>query len=113
MPKRYVRICNLWGKDTARGYIISAQANGETLDALRIAVAELASAPGKSELVIFPNDKRKHERSPTHSLVLALEDDTPSHEPAHASAPPAPARSRQSESPARPLAGAAVDDIPF
>jgi len=74
MSKRYVNITGLWQRDSQRGTILSGGLTPDTLDKLRSVLAD-PDINVNSQLVVFVNDKKKHDRSPTHNLVVSIDDE--------------------------------------
>jgi hypothetical protein len=68
---KYTSLTGLWSRDTARGVVLSAKLTDATKQAIRAAIDE----PGDGELVVFTNDKRDNEKSPTHRLVISRKDE--------------------------------------
>ncbi len=110
MSSTYTSITGLWARETKRGTVISAALKPDVREKL---LAALADPDALLEVVVFQQDRRENERSPTHSLVIARQDS-----PKKAPGEPQDERGRGSEEPAeraaKPRQRPAVDEsVPF
>jgi hypothetical protein len=119
----YTNITGLWEKDTKRGKVLSAKLSPASRQKLLDALAD----PDKLlEAVVFVNDRRDKDSSPSHNLVL-VEQGAPrtAQEPREAPASPQGRQERdrgpverESSFPAHPGVNGAVayddpDNLPF
>lgn len=74
MPGKYTTLTGLWSKDTQRGQVLSCKLTPATRDKIR---AALDGVPDPAELVVFVNDRRDKDTSPTHTLVVAVSEPRP------------------------------------
>lgn len=70
MAKEYVPISGLWSRKTSRGEVLSAALNPATRQKL---VAALLDESKQYELTIFVNDRADKPTSPSHNLVLTVQ----------------------------------------
>jgi len=121
------RICGMWARDTKRGKVISVALTQAIADQL---VAVIQGSPN-GELVLFENDRRDKDSSPTHNLCVGVGKGarTPQ-EPRAATGMPEQAETGERRAPAQRQAGTGgfgddfirnpapkreldADDIPF
>jgi len=87
MANQYIAIGGLWQRDTKRGPVLSCQVN----PAIRAKLLDALNGPELLEVTIFVNDRRDKPNSPTHNLVLAVQEARTAQEPREAEPAPADA----------------------
>ena len=101
MANQYIAIGGLWQRDTKRGPVLSCQVN----PAIRAKLLDALNGPELLEVTIFVNDRRDKPNSPTHNLVLAVQEARTAQEPRAATGMPEQAETGERRAPAQRQAG--------
>ena len=87
MAGQTTRITGLWSKDTSRGVVLSAALKPEA----KAALLKALDTDDLLEVVVFVNDRRDKDSSPTHNLCIGAGRARTAQEPREAEPAPADA----------------------